>query len=709
MTVQIPAETPFYRPDGSAVLYAGVPAALGVDLTTVQEEGPPIPVNTAGRVYQQRILNGQGDILLTITGVNGAAGRVTFTFTPEDGTFLLPPGDVVAKDLTHQVGELTGNGFQMLIMGPLAIRRLRRGMPATVLQLQAGLDVVVVRYEGAPGPTLLETLIASGDLAEGADEADLVALLQNPAMVGGQAVLTAIANAGAAVTGVGGTIATRETAALAAVATREGQAINAGGAIDVREDAALAAIATREGQAINAGGAIDVREGAALAAVATREGQAINAGGAIDVREDAALAAIATREGQAINAGGAIDVREDAALTAIEQQAANVFGSIDVDADGDTITSTTTGDGGSVDYSRAGRLYVGKVLPHPAHVEDVFYIQTGVPDTSGSGVTTNDVRVFTRAGHGENDYGIRYSFRLLDQRAATSTSSRRENSLTWTEASIVQYRPGGDLYNAALVELLVGTGIQGIQLLEESSGGLSIDNGQTVHESFMASGHGGVFAVEDFSIMADGVPLNTALHGRHQARHLSIFTKERYYRNRAGAITVANPVGLVENEFEFLPGIMRLSSTVTFEQDLTGGMYGHATTVPTAAFTHLTRHADQRRRFGVNDYVGAGGANLEASTRNNVHRVTYDDPVHGELDIVRTVCERYGPGTWPRPSGRLDFGINRATLKVTDDRKIYFELGGSVAGSYFKFSSGEVVKVVTEYRISPPWSNADVG
>jgi hypothetical protein len=378
------------------------------------------------------------------------------------------------------------------------------------------------------------------------------------------------------------------------------------------------------------------------------------------------------------------------------------------DAGGETISSLITETGGSVEYNRDGRLYVGKMLPHPAHAEGVYYIQTGASDTN-AGIITNDVQILTRVGHAENDYGIRSSFLLLDQRTATSTGSRRENSVTWTEASLVQFRPGGDLYNPTLVELMVGTGLQGVILLEESSGGLSIDNGQTVFQSFMGSGHGGVFAVEDFVILADGVPININSFARYQARHVSILTKERYYRNRAGAITVANPVAIVENEFEFIDGIMRLSSTVRFEQDLTGGMYGHATTVPTAAFANLARYADQRRRFSVNDYVGAGGANLEASTRDNVYRVTYDDPVHGGLDIARTVCERYAPGAWPKPSGRLDFGINRATLKVTDDRKTYFELGGSVAGAYYKFSSGEVVKVVTEYRISPPWSNADAG
>lgn len=277
MTVQIPAETPFYRPDGSAVLYAGVPAALGVDLSTVQEEGPPIPVNTAGRVYEQRILDGQGAILLTITGANGAAGRVTFTFTPENGTTLLPPGDVVAKDLTHQVGELTGNGFQPLLVGPLAIRRLRRGMPATVLQLQAGLDVVVVRYEGAPGPTLLETLIASGDLAEDADEADLLALLRAPVLSSGEAALTAITTArGQAVTAV----QQQQTTSVNAVTTAAGAAVDQAIPAALAQQIAASAAGPAGGLfvAVQAGvGAVSAQQVTSVNAVAAREGQAITA------------------------------------------------------------------------------------------------------------------------------------------------------------------------------------------------------------------------------------------------------------------------------------------------------------------------------------------------------------------------------------------------------------------------------------------------
>ncbi len=337
MTVQIPAETPFYRPDGSAVLYAGVPAALGIDLTTVQEEGPPIPVVLTGRVYEQRILDGQGAVLLTITGVNGSAGRVTFTFTPDHGTTLLPPGDVVAKDLTHQVGELTGDGFQPLLAGPLAIRRLRRGMPATVLQLQTGLDIVVVRYEGAPGPTLLETLIASGDLAEDADEADLLALLQNPATIAGQAVLTAIGVAGqAAVTAVGD----QQTTSVAAVAGAVGVAVAAqvppavagavaasaagpDGALYVATQAgatAVEAAGTTQTGLVNTAGGTQV---AAVEAAGTTQTGLVNTAGGTQV---AAVEAAGTTQAGLVNTTGGTQVSAVEAAGATQTAGVNATG-----------------------------------------------------------------------------------------------------------------------------------------------------------------------------------------------------------------------------------------------------------------------------------------------------------------------------------------------------------------------------------------------
>lgn len=394
-------------------------------------------------------------------------------------------------------------------------------------------------------------------------------------------------------------------------------------------------------------------------------------------------------------------------VTGVAIPTAAVFTGFQPAASGDSITSTVTEGGGSVEYNRQGRLFIGKVMPHPASVEDVFYIQTTPPDTN-DGVVTNDIFIFARTGHMENDYGLRSRFHLLDQRAATSAGSRRENSFTWSETSRVAFT-SGDLFNAALVQQLIGTGVQGIILNEAiDGGGLSVDDGGTPYSVFIGTGHGGVFAVEDPQLMADGIAVDFTIHGRRPARHISFVTKERYYRNRAGAITVASPVALVENEFEFLSGSrMRLSSTVTFEQDLTGSLYGHATTVLTAAYTNLARYADQRRRFALDDYVGAGGADLEVVTRSNVHRVTYDDVASGELDIARTVCERYGPGTWPKASGRLDFALNEATLKVTDDRKTYFLLGGTVAGANHEFLSGEVLKIVTEYRFGAPWENSD--
>lgn len=299
MTMQIPAEGPFYRADGSFLGYVDVAATLKVDLVSTQEDGPALPQDLTGRVFLQRILDGEGAILLEVYGVNavdGLAHRVAFPLTQADTRTLLPTGGVAARDLTHVVGEVTVGGFDQLYSASWSLRRLRRGMPATVMQMEPNAGVVLVRYAGAPPLSLLEELIASGDLAEDATHDDLVDWLQDPANDAAQAALTAIAAAATAVVGVGGTIDDREDVALAAIAEREQDAIETGGAIDVREDAALAAVAGREQAAIGTGGAIDVREDAALEAIDDKVEDIVTGGGELEAAIQAAIDA-ASEEG----------------------------------------------------------------------------------------------------------------------------------------------------------------------------------------------------------------------------------------------------------------------------------------------------------------------------------------------------------------------------------------------------------------------------
>ncbi|MDP2376540.1 hypothetical protein, partial [Reyranella sp.] len=154
MTAQIPAEGPFYRADGSFVGYALAVAVLQVDLVAVQESGPALAQDLTGRVFLQKIQTAGGQVLAEIYGVNGAGGvanRIAFTLTAEASGDLLPVGGPDGRDLVHVIGEVTGAGFDPVFTAPFAIRRVRRAGPATVLQLEPNVGLVLVRYAGGPG------------------------------------------------------------------------------------------------------------------------------------------------------------------------------------------------------------------------------------------------------------------------------------------------------------------------------------------------------------------------------------------------------------------------------------------------------------------------------------------------------------------------------------------------------------------------------
>ncbi|MBI1407307.1 MAG: hypothetical protein GC145_14430 [Caulobacter sp.] len=359
MTSQVVAELPFYRQDGSFLGYAGFAATLVLALTQPQESGPPVPQNLDGRLFEQRVLTSDGQVLLSVLGVNRTGGRVAFPMTAADSLVILPPAGVVALDLVHVVGEVTLEGLSPLINAPFAMRRSKPGSGATVLKLDPIEGVVMVRYEGAPPLTLLQELIAGGSLAADASYADMVQFLQHGLSDDQAAALAAVqAQQAASIIAVNDAAEAAASDGVQAVATREGQALvyidelteAAVEAVAVRQGQALTAVAARETQAIANGGPIDLREDVAIAAVATREGQAITAvaareaqavanGGPIDQREDVAIAAVATREGQAITAvaaretqaitgGGPIDLREDQAVALVAATEAGVLASV---------------------------------------------------------------------------------------------------------------------------------------------------------------------------------------------------------------------------------------------------------------------------------------------------------------------------------------------------------------------------------------------
>lgn len=124
--------------------------------------------------------------------------------------------------------------------------------------------------------------------------------------------VAAVAAAGAAVTGVGGTIDLREDAALAALAAREGQAIDPGGAIDTREDAAIAAVAVQQTTSVNA---VAAQGTTSVAAVVTQQGTSITA---VEAAGDEYLAAI--EAGLATEAIAAVAAQEALSVAAVVAQ-----------------------------------------------------------------------------------------------------------------------------------------------------------------------------------------------------------------------------------------------------------------------------------------------------------------------------------------------------------------------------------------------------
>ncbi|NBB17036.1 hypothetical protein GVN21_16845 [Caulobacter sp. SLTY] len=380
MTSPAVAEFPFYSANGSFLGYAGFAASLVITLFQTQEEGPEVPQDLTGRLFQQRILTEAGDTLLTIVGANRSGGQVAFTLTKADNEVILPPGGVVvARDLVHVVEELVLEGPVNILTAPFAIRRLRKGVGPTVLKAGTNEGLVLIKYAGAPPQSLLDELISAGLLESDATHSDMLALLYSE---------------------VDGALED----ALAAIAARVGQAINTGGEIDTREDQALAAIAGREGQAINNGGAIDLREDQALAAIAAREGQAVNVGGAIDVREDAALLAI---EGREVEALAAIAQEETNALNTVDAAAAGQAGAVEAIGDAKIAAIQALGPGIAYATINAGLAAVADtqtfaVLSSDGRSIDIFREETGKArylGTSpfGDGVELAHARVASRS------------------------------------------------------------------------------------------------------------------------------------------------------------------------------------------------------------------------------------------------------------------------------------------------------------------------
>ena len=176
MTSQVAAELPFYSQDGSFLGYAGYAASLVLELTQAQDAGPLVAQNLDGRLFEQRVMTQEGETLLTITGFNRPAGQVVFKMTSAESLTLLA-SDAVARDLVHLVAEVTEEGLTPLLQAPFALRRVRPGLGAVVLKLEPTEGVVMVRYAGAPPLTLLQEMIALGQLPEGATDDDLLDLV----------------------------------------------------------------------------------------------------------------------------------------------------------------------------------------------------------------------------------------------------------------------------------------------------------------------------------------------------------------------------------------------------------------------------------------------------------------------------------------------------------------------------------------------------
>jgi len=247
MTSQIVAELPFYSADGSFLGYAGYAAALILELTQPQESGPLVPQSLDGRLFEQRIINGEGAVLKTVTGVNRTLGRVAFTLTSDDTRDLLPDAAVAAADLVHVVGEVTSEGLTPLISSTFGLRRVRPGVGAVVLKLEPAEGVVMVRYAGAPPLTMLQELVAAGDLPADATHEDMIVFWQGQVATYGADVmagLVASSTAELAEYTAGRTVVIGEAGTTQVAAVNEaGAGVTApGGTIDVREDTALAAI-----------------------------------------------------------------------------------------------------------------------------------------------------------------------------------------------------------------------------------------------------------------------------------------------------------------------------------------------------------------------------------------------------------------------------------------------------------------------------------
>lgn len=177
MTSPVLIQPGVYRPDGSGLFRVGQVAVLDLQLQAPSAPGGPVVLQLLeGRFFVQRILDAAGAVLAEVEAEPIDGRKVRFTLPV--GAGLLPAGRK-SVDLRYVVVELTAGGEDDVIERPFGVRLLRAGGGAA--EFTAG-GPLVVRYVGAPGRDLKQTLIDTGVLDEQATDDDAIAELRRPAV-----------------------------------------------------------------------------------------------------------------------------------------------------------------------------------------------------------------------------------------------------------------------------------------------------------------------------------------------------------------------------------------------------------------------------------------------------------------------------------------------------------------------------------------------
>lgn len=311
-------------------------------------------------------------------------------------------------------------------------------------------------------------------------------------------------------------------------------------------------------------------------------------------------------------------------------------------------------------------------------------------------LTTENVFVYLRVGQPADNYWLRYSWGW-----AVGSGEHPQDTVQWTDATLV-VRDGSN-WSFTDAFFFVGGGIQDIVSGEASSGGFSVDNGETVWPEYVGPGHGFEFKTRELQICVDGVAVPAKRPARFLAREVHLSYQAHTFRPRlpfdpltATVLATVDKTWTVDPRQQ-LRGRHRITVGAA---DWTGFTYFPLFTVPRDR-PGYTVHDRGTRDWDWSDIAlpsgldSGGGA--EPQERLGVREMRYSGP-HGGLAIRVGEPMRWSAAGYRRSNGTLPLAYDSHRIKGLPDPdvKSYWTLGGdlvNVAGTdYYRLNAGDRVE-----------------